>query len=124
MGDREASLDPSLSLVILARQDDALSGRHGSAVGAKPKGGTEAESLETPSQSLKRASLLLSKAATTLENDEAMTVQLIRQVISILKNHVIPSLLDGKSRLVPIHSRSGLSAQRADMDDPIRPVHN
>ena len=124
MGDREASLDSSSSLVRLAREDDALSDRHGSAVGITSKRGKETESLETPSQSLKRASLLLSRAATTLEDDEAMAVQLIRQVISILKHQVIPSLLEGNSALVPIHSHSGVSAQRVDGDGPIHPVHN
>lgn len=92
-GDRKVSLGPSLLLVILTGQEDAMSGRQDPTVGITSKQGKEAESLETPSQSLKRASLLLSRAATTLEDDEAMTVQLIRQVISILKDQVIPPLL-------------------------------
>lgn len=39
------------------------------------------------------ASLLL-KAADILEMDEFMTVQFIRQVLSILKDEVIPSLIE------------------------------
>jgi len=48
--------------------------------------------LRTPRQSLKHAATLLRNAADVLDKNELLAVQLIRQVIAILKHHVIPSL--------------------------------
>ncbi|HXV67626.1 MAG TPA: hypothetical protein VD738_01780 [Nitrospira sp.] len=62
------------------------------------------ELSETPGQSLKKAAALLRKAADVLDKNELVAVQLIRQVIAILKHHVIPSLNRPDAVLVPIAS--------------------
>jgi hypothetical protein len=78
--------------------------------------------METPSQSLKHASILLHKAANAIEKDNVLAVQLIRQVVSILKHQVIPSLIDQNSTLLPISSLSGLDEQEIDGEGPMRPM--
>lgn len=81
------------------------------------------ESLKTPSQSLRHASLLLHRAASAIENNNVLAVQLIRGVISILKHQVIPSLLDEQhSVLLPTGSLTGLAEQEMDCKEPITPA--
>lgn len=102
--DREIRPGTVAFVVILAVQDDAGLYRQASAVLINIKDEKRAESSGTPSQSLRYASILLSRAADVLETNEILAVQLIRQVISILKHHVIPSLVEPDAALVPIDS--------------------
>jgi hypothetical protein len=81
-----------------------------------------AVSVETPSQSLKHASILLRRSAHALETNEVLAVQLIRQVISILKHQVIPSLLTPNSSLVPIGLLFDLTEQGMDGEKPMSPA--
>jgi len=81
-----------------------------------------AESVETPSQSLKHASILLRRSAHALETNEVLAVQLIRQVISILKHQVIPSLLAPNSALVPVGLLFELADQEMDGEEPMSPA--
>jgi hypothetical protein len=116
----EASPDPAM-LVDLAVQDDTVSHRQAPAVAISIVKEKRPESKKTPSQSLKHASLLLRKAADALETNQVLAVQLIRQVISILKHQVVPSLLDQNLALVPINSLSYVDEQRMDGEEPISP---
>lgn len=106
--DPEAIPGHAMSVVVLAVQDDAVLYRQGQAVLiniAVPlniKDEKRAELSNTPSQSLRYASILLRKAADVLETNEVLAVQFIRQVISILKYRVIPSLVESNEVLVPI----------------------
>lgn len=100
--DREARTSSGMSVVVLAMQDDAAPRLQGLPTPNSTKKNNRAESMETPSHSLKQASILLHRAADAIEKDDVMAVQLIRQVIAILKHHVIPSLLDRNASLVPI----------------------
>jgi hypothetical protein len=104
MPDREIRPGTAAFVVILAVQDDAGLYRLASVVPINIKDEKRAESSGTPSQSLRYASILLSRAADALETNEILAVQLIRQVISILKHHVIPSLVEPDAALVPIDS--------------------
>lgn len=122
--DREASLDPAISVALHVKKNDTISRRQDQAAPIYANNEKPSESIQTPSQSLKHASILLHRAATTLENNEVTAVQLIRQVISILKHQVIPSLLERNSVLVPISSLSDLSGQGQDGEEPIRRVSN
>lgn len=72
-----------------------------------------AEVLHTPHQSLKRASTLLRRAADVLDENESLAVHLIRQVIALLKYHVIPSLNMPEATLVPIAAPDAGTAQGA-----------
>lgn len=112
--DREINTNSGVSVIVLARQDDAAPRLQGLPTPNSTKKHNRAESMETPSHSLKQASILLHRAANAIEKDDALAVQLIRQVITILKHHVIPSLLDRHSTLVPITWRSGLPEQESD----------
>lgn len=102
VSDREASRGPATSVLILAVQDDAVRYRQDHTVPIYIQDGKRAESSGTPSQSLKYAATLLRKAADVLETNDIVAVQLIRQVISILKYQVIPSLVKPDAALVPI----------------------
>ena len=115
--DREGSTNSGVSVVVLAMQDDAAPGLQGLPTPNSTKKHNRAESMETPSHSLKQASILLHRAANAIEKDDVLTVQLIRQVIAILKHHVIPSLLDRHSTLVPITWLSGLPEQGIDHEE-------
>lgn len=81
-----------------------------------------AESFKTPSQSLMHASILLRRSAHALEMNEVLAVQLLRQVISILKHQVIPSLLAPNSALVPIGLLFELAEQEIDGEEPMSPA--
>lgn len=122
--DRETSLSPPMSVVVFARQDDSVPLRQGQPARITAKTEPRSESTETPSESLKRASILLHRAANTLESNEATAVQLIRQVIAILKHQVIPSLLNQHAVLVPIGSLSRLNGEGADGKETIRRMSN
>lgn len=102
VSDWEASPGPAMSVLVLAVQDDAVRYQQGHAVPIYIKDRKLAESSGTPSQSLKHAATLLRKAADVLETNDIVAVQLIRQVISILKYQVIPSLVEPDAALVPI----------------------
>lgn len=102
VSDREASLAPAMSVLALAVQDSVVSRRQGHVVPIYIKDGKRAESPETPSRSLKHAAALLGKAADVVETNDIAAVQLIRQVISILKYQVIPSLIEPDATSVPI----------------------
>jgi hypothetical protein len=71
-----------------------------------------------PRQSLNAAAVLLHKAADVLETDELSAVHLIRQVISVLKHPVIPSLMDSDATLVPITSPSRMTETGIPGEDP------
>ncbi len=100
--DPEAIPGHAMSVVVLAVQDDAVLYRQGQAVPINIKDEKRAELSNTPSQSLRYASILLRKAADVLETNEVLAVQFIRQVISIPKYRVIPSLVESNEVLVPI----------------------
>lgn len=117
--DREASTDPAMSIVILTAQGDSVIQQHDRAIPISTKKEERSDSRETPSHSLKHASILLHRAANVIEKDDALAVQLIRQVIAILKHQVIPSLLDHHSSLVPIHSLSEVAERRMGHEEPI-----
>ncbi|MCS6305527.1 MAG: hypothetical protein H8K07_17945 [Nitrospira sp.] len=102
MPDPEAGPGHAVSVVVLAVQEDAVFYRQGQAVPINIKDEKRAELSNTPSQSLRYASILLRKAADVLETNEVLAVQFIRQVISILKYRVIPSLVESNEVLVPI----------------------
>ncbi|MDH4155643.1 MAG: hypothetical protein OEV01_17870 [Nitrospira sp.] len=117
MTDRQVSASSGLSGVVLAMQDDAVPRLQGLTIPNSTKRNNQAESMETPSRSLKHASILLHRAANAIEKDNVLTVQLIRQVIAILKHQVIPSLLDHDSLLVPISSLSAVAEQGMDREE-------
>ncbi len=117
--DREVSAGSAMS-VVLAVQDDSVLHRHGQTTPISIRKEDRSGSMETPSQSLKHASILLHKAANAIEKDNVLAVQLIRQVVSILKHQVIPSLIDQNSTLLPISSLSGLAEQEIDGEGPMR----
>lgn len=117
--DGEGSTNSGVSVVVLAMQDDAAPALQGLPTPNSTKKHNRAESMETPSLSLKQASILLHRAANAIEKDDVLTVQLIRQVIAILKHHVIPSLLDRHSTLVPITWLSGLPEQGIDHEESV-----
>lgn len=118
--EREASPGPAMSVVAFAAQDDSV--LHRQAVPISIINKKQSESLKAPSQSLKHASILLRKAADVLETNQVLAVQLIRQVISILKHQVVPSLLDSNLSLAPINSLSYLAEPGMDDEEPISPV--
>jgi hypothetical protein len=66
----------------------------------------------TPRQSLRNAATLLRSAADILDRNELRAVQLIRQVIAILKHQVIPSLSTPEVALVPIVSPASNTTDR------------
>ncbi len=117
--DGEGSTNSGVSVVVLAMQDDAAPGLQGLPTPNSTKKNNRAESMETPSHSLKQASILLHRAADAIEKDDVMAVQLIRQVIAILKHHVIPSLLDRNARLVPIGWLSGSTEEGTDREESV-----
>lgn len=122
--DLETRLGPPMSVVVFAGQDGTIPLQQGQAARINAKTEQRSESIETPSQSLRRASILLHRAANTLESSEATAVQLIRQVIAILKHQVIPSLLDQHAVWVPIGSLSGLGGQGNDDEKAIPQMSN
>ena len=117
--DRDGSTNSGVSVVVLAMQDDTTARLQGLLIQNSTRKDNRAESVETPSHSLKQASILLHRADNAIEKDDALAVQLIRQVITILKHHVIPSLLDRHSTLVPIRWLSSLPEQGIDHEESI-----
>lgn len=117
--DHETSTDLGGFVVLLAIQDDTAPRLQGLLIPNSTRRDNRADSTETPSHSLKHASILLHRAANAIEKDDALAVQLIRQVITILKHHVIPSLLDRHSTLVPITWLSSLPEQEIDYEESI-----
>lgn len=115
--DREASTSSGVSVVVLAMQDAAAPRLQGLPIPNSTKKHNRDDAMETPSHWLKQASILLHRAANAIEKDDALAVQLIRQVIAILKHHVIPSLLDRHSTLVPIGWFSGLMEEGMDREE-------
>ncbi len=65
-------------------------------------------------------SILLHRAANAIEKDNILAVQLIREVISILRHQVIPALLDHNSILVPIRSLLQGPGQGMDHEEFMR----
>ncbi|OQW30046.1 MAG: hypothetical protein A4E19_10830 [Nitrospira sp. SG-bin1] len=120
--DREVGTGLATSAVVRAMQDDAVVHRYDQALLVNIKKDNRPSSTETPSQSLKYASLLLHRASNAVEKDNALAVQLIRQAVSILKYQVIPSLANQHSTLLPIGSLSGLAEQEIDGEGPMRPM--
>ena len=112
-----------MSVAVLTLQDNSVRQRQAQAVPVNIIKENRSESLKTPSQSLKHASILLRKAADALETNQVLAVQLIRQVISILKHQVVPSLLDSNSALAPIRSLSYLVEPGMDEEEPISPIN-
>lgn len=117
VADHEANTGSGVSVVVFAMQDDKASRLQGLPILNSTKRNNRADSMERPSRSLKHASILLHRAADAIEKDNVQAVQLIRQVISILKHHVIPELLDHNSTLVPINSRSGVAELGMDREE-------
>ena len=109
--DPEASPGHAMSIVVLAAQNDAVLYRQDQTVPINIKDEKRAQLSNTPSQSLRYASILLRKAADVVETNEALAVQFIRQVISILKYRVIPLLVESNAVLVPID----LSAEQTEI---------
>ncbi len=102
--DHETSTDLGGFVVVLAMQDDTAPRLQGLPIPNSTRRDNRADSTETPSRSLKHASILLHRAANAIDKDHVLAVQLIREVISILRYQVIPALLDHNSTLVPIRS--------------------
>lgn len=123
--DPQLSASDSRNVPDSASQDrcnEPDSRQPGQAIPISIKTDDRSGSIETPSHSLKHASILLHRAASVIEKDDTLAVQLIRQVISILKHHVIPSLLDRNSTLLPISSLSGLAEQGLDHEGLTSPI--
>ena len=120
--DQEVGPGPTIPLAVSSVQDNSVPHQHDRTIPISIKDDKRAESVETPSQSLKHASILLRRSANAIETNQELAVQLIRQVIAILKHQVIPSLLDHNSVLVPISSLSGLTEQGLDGEGPSGPV--
>lgn len=76
--DGEGSTNSGVSVVVLAMQDDAAPALQGLPTPNSTKKHNRTESMETPSLSLKQASILLHRAANAIEKDDVLTVQLIR----------------------------------------------
>lgn len=106
--DRESSSDPAMSVTARTEQGVPIS----------IEDGRQTESLRLSHQALKHAASLLQKAADVLETDEIVAVQLIRQVIAILKYQVIPSLIEPDTALAPIIPLSNKTGKGTASEEP------
>lgn len=120
--DREIDPRPALSVATLTEQCDSGMDATGLGIPISIKDDTQTESLQTPHQSLKNAAVLLSRAADVLDTDQLVAVQLIRQVIAILKHRVIASLIEHDSSLLPIRSPSNMTDNEVIDEKRIAPL--
>ena len=104
VSDSETCTGPGGAVGVLAMQEDTAPQLQGMPIPNSTRKDNRTDSMETLSSSLKHASILLHRAANAIEKDNALAAQLIREVISILRQQVIPALLDRNSILVPIRS--------------------
>lgn len=121
--DRDISSEALISAVVITESPDCGLKQQTQPIPISIKKKRQFESSENPSRSLKRASTLLLKAADALETNEVVAVQLIRQVIAILKFQVIPSLLESNTARVSHDSRSDLAELVIDGNKPSSPVN-
>lgn len=116
--DRESSPGPAMSVAARPEPADSGPGLQGLGVPISIADGRQTESLRLSHQALKHAASLLQKAADVLETDEFVAVQLIRQVIAILKYEVIPSLIEPDTAVAPIVLPSTMTDKGTVSEEP------